>query len=106
MRGKNFLHPDHIIPAVKFVAALYEVSDIAVAEMSVKILAVSVKMPVHLARGYADAGAEVVNIHFRKQLFERVIELFATPCFLYAISTYIEVSTECSYAFLPTKGLT
>lgn len=77
MRGKYLLHPNHIVPAVKFVAALYEVADIAVAEMSVKILAVSVKMLVCFARGYTDAGAEVVDIHFRKQFFERVIKLLA-----------------------------
>ena len=52
------LHPDHIVPAVKFIAALIKFSHQAIAQMLVKIDAVIGEVLVLLIRT-GDAGVDV-----------------------------------------------
>ena len=54
----HLLHPDHIVPAVKFIAALIKFSHQAIAQMLVKIDAVIGEVLVLLIRT-GDAGVDV-----------------------------------------------
>ena len=57
MRADFFLHPYDIVPAVEFVAALFEVGDKVVAHMAVEIDAVRIHIGIGRG-GIGDAGIE------------------------------------------------
>ena len=80
MFADNFFHPDHVVPAVEFVAAVFEGSAEVEAEVFVELGAVFVEIFV-LYFGVADAGIKIQNTHGFQAVGEGFVEFSAETTF-------------------------
>ena len=87
MGAKLFFHPDHTVPAVEFIAAVFKHSCQFIAQMAVEISAVSGKIFIFLIRP-CDAGVKIEDILGSKCVLQSFIEFFSNPCAA-GISPYI-----------------
>ena len=78
MLADKLLHPDHAVPAVKFISAFCEAADHSVAEMRVEFRAVFRQIFV-LNFWISYAGVHVEKALLAQHGFERVVQLSAKP---------------------------
>lgn len=86
----DFFHPDHVVPAVQFIAAVFEGTTEVEAEMFVELGTVFVEIFV-LYFGVADAGIKIQNAHGFQAVGEGFVEFSAETAFFCVI---VEVDRE------------
>ena len=74
--SNDFFHPYHIVPAVKFIAAVVEGSSQLEAQMRVELCTVFGKIFV-LNPGITDAGIQVQNSHFFQSVSQGTVKNFS-----------------------------
>lgn len=79
MFAQMLFHPDHVIPAAEFEAALVESADQMIAEMFMELYAVQSQVFVFCLR-ITDTGIGSENVLKRKRLFQRFIQGSADAC--------------------------
>ena len=93
VRANNFFHPYHIVPAVKFIAALMKLAHHPVAKVCMKLYAVFGQIFV-FNFGIADTGVKVKNVLCLGNFFQNFVKSFSQT-HLFAVFTDINGRFRC-----------